>query len=496
MIRKAVPALENALALSRSPRGGRPSGEDRLPEGILTLIRLVAGDEQAIAEARAETGEGTQVLRDAANFYIQQVLFAKDASSYRVLGVDRDASDERIREHYRWLARWLHPDRNPDAWEVVFSERVSQAWQNMRTPDRRARYDEVLSDASPGQAEPDLPQAPAAVVRAPPRAAIYEAPPPGASLRWVPRVVFGSLGVAFVGVVAIFSLVKLSERGATQTVAVAAAEPSPISLESPKAEPTMAEVPVPSSSSILDEVDRSAMEIAGSVPVAAVPSAALPAAAIAEAPVPAPVLPPPAQIAPKIRPQATPTSPPAMAAAEIAAPAPLAATPRRGRQVSAPPTAPTPEPATRGPVAVAVSDVEPQAAVAPIANATAGGLSIGQRDANRLISHFSRAYEDGDIEGMRGMFTSDIQGSQGGLREILEGYERLFGDSTERRLSVRDVNYFSTGETLTIIASYSAVVTRTRNGKSRHTTGNLRLDLRRENEEWRVFRLRHDERQG
>ncbi len=55
---------------------------------MLLLIRIVAGDEHALGLAQLSTGEPGRVLREAAAFYIQQVLFAPGSSSYRVLGVD------------------------------------------------------------------------------------------------------------------------------------------------------------------------------------------------------------------------------------------------------------------------------------------------------------------------------------------------------------------------------------------------------------------------
>jgi molecular chaperone DnaJ len=69
---------------------------------------------------------------------------------YEVLGVTRQAPDEEIKRAYRDLARRYHPDSHPDDpdAEERFKE-VSVAYETLRDPERRRRYD-LFGDTGAG----------------------------------------------------------------------------------------------------------------------------------------------------------------------------------------------------------------------------------------------------------------------------------------------------------------------------------------------------------
>ena len=63
---------------------------------------------------------------------------------YETLGVARNADEGELKRSYRRLAMQFHPDRNPDdpAAEAKFKE-VSEAYEILKDPQRRAAYDQL-----------------------------------------------------------------------------------------------------------------------------------------------------------------------------------------------------------------------------------------------------------------------------------------------------------------------------------------------------------------
>lgn len=70
---------------------------------------------------------------------------------YRVMGVARDATEAQIKKAYRRLARKYHPDvsKEKDA-EARFKE-LGEAYEVLKTPDKRAAYDQLGQGPRPGE---------------------------------------------------------------------------------------------------------------------------------------------------------------------------------------------------------------------------------------------------------------------------------------------------------------------------------------------------------
>jgi molecular chaperone DnaJ len=69
---------------------------------------------------------------------------AEKEDFYKVLGVERNASDAEIKKKYRSLAMKYHPDRNadnPEAAEVKFKQ-IKEAYEILSDPKKRSAYDQ------------------------------------------------------------------------------------------------------------------------------------------------------------------------------------------------------------------------------------------------------------------------------------------------------------------------------------------------------------------
>lgn len=134
-------ALRVALDLLHVPSRVRLLRADPLPHGVLLLLRIAAGDREAERQAAKIADRSEDVVREAAAFFIEQILLCPETDSYRVLGASPDASSSELRRNMALLIKWLHPDMDRPGEQSVFVHRVTMAWDDLKTPERRAAYD-------------------------------------------------------------------------------------------------------------------------------------------------------------------------------------------------------------------------------------------------------------------------------------------------------------------------------------------------------------------
>jgi len=114
---------------------------------------------------------------------------------YQILEVEPDASEEKIKEQYLFLAQAWHPDKFSKADQKARAEekikQINAAYDVLREPAKRAEYDQTLRSS-----KKTAPKQPSARQAAPPPTAPRSAPvPPIIKKSARSKGLFGSLGV-------------------------------------------------------------------------------------------------------------------------------------------------------------------------------------------------------------------------------------------------------------------------------------------------------------
>ena len=148
-------ALRVAIDIVQAPSRVHHARTSPLPGGVVEVLEIAAGDEALIARIAHETGRAPSLVVEAATFFIEQVLLYPEADSYRMLGATPLAPSAELRRNMALLMRWLHPDLMKCAERSVFANRISNAWDSLKTADRRVSYDDqraaMLQGAGQGQ---------------------------------------------------------------------------------------------------------------------------------------------------------------------------------------------------------------------------------------------------------------------------------------------------------------------------------------------------------
>ena len=147
-MRQVGSAVVSAVDLLNMPSRVRLARLEPLPADVGLLLRLAAGDGDADTVAAALTERPVEFNRRAAAFFIEQILLSPGADSYRILGGSSATPAEDLRRNMALLMRWLHPDIETSGERSIFVKRVTAAWEDVKTPERRTAYDAACAEAA------------------------------------------------------------------------------------------------------------------------------------------------------------------------------------------------------------------------------------------------------------------------------------------------------------------------------------------------------------
>ncbi len=521
-------AVEAALFAVAAPGRQDLAPPRVLPGGALDLIRVAAEDRSHAQLLASRFGVDVRRIEDAALHFVHAVMFHPDSDHFRVLGVRADDDDETLKLHFRWLQKWLHPDRDPEGWVSVYAERVNIAWAQLRRADRRAEYRERLGslDAAPA------PLAPVGLGSAPVEPAFGTAPvaPILISSRWARRLPALVIGAGVVLVVALFAAHRVGEnllaaersareRAELAVVPSAREQPPPDAAQLEGAGPVDSLIPASSGSGGAARADRVARTgdivapLAGGTPaghplpgtstatreqaVAARPVAgdATRADALPGAAEPSPAMAvaqdaaidrrlgdeTTAKVAARSEPRTGLALPPreqperpAMTAEQVATsstrPLPATADEAPARSTAGPPE-PVASAAARGAPSGGAEAGRSTAATGPVALAAPVDPSVGRR----VLNQFSAAYRDGEVQQVVVLFAPNARTPEGNLVELHQRYGSLFAASSRRSLEFLDLEWRTLPNGLEGIGRYEWAMRPRGVGGTRATAGRIRV---------------------
>lgn len=139
-------ALIVAIGLLKSPTRIHAARTAELASDVPDLLAVAVGDAEAMRRAEEKTGCTRDLLAEAASFFIEQIMLDRQSDAYRILGCNAASPRAELRRNMAYMMKWLHPDRSTrEAHHAIdrsiYVTRVTEAWENLKTDERRRSYD-------------------------------------------------------------------------------------------------------------------------------------------------------------------------------------------------------------------------------------------------------------------------------------------------------------------------------------------------------------------
>ncbi len=120
-------AIDVAVAVYKQPSQFSVPRIGNYPSCMLDIVKTAAGDEETINLISKDLNMPREAVIEICKFYLRKLLTAGDNDPFRMLALDRGATADNIKDHKRWLLKWLHPDRNSSKWESALFLMIGNA---------------------------------------------------------------------------------------------------------------------------------------------------------------------------------------------------------------------------------------------------------------------------------------------------------------------------------------------------------------------------------
>ena len=121
-----------------------------LPEDIGEVLALLGGQPERLHPAAEYLGVSPDGLLVAVRHYVREVMLHPESDDARMLGMTFRSGPEDLKQNYRALQSWLHPDREgapEDA--VALSAQINAAWSRLRAVSRIPQTSDELIEFRP-----------------------------------------------------------------------------------------------------------------------------------------------------------------------------------------------------------------------------------------------------------------------------------------------------------------------------------------------------------
>ncbi len=125
-----------------SRQAALPKGLTSLLENVSNQITLLMTSSEAIESGGVELPRDDDLIK-ATVFFVKRVFLISGADHYRVLGLNPKVSADDVHRHYRYLRRLFWSDNKSESAQANVM-RISEAYVELRDPQRRSQYNERL----------------------------------------------------------------------------------------------------------------------------------------------------------------------------------------------------------------------------------------------------------------------------------------------------------------------------------------------------------------